>query len=79
LRSQCVPTVIMRQSPSIPELRRQVTRSQLRGLRSFAEVAHKPLLRWVAFTGASAQLFDGGTEAIPYRELLLQRLPELVL
>ena len=57
---------------------RNVTRSQLGGLRSFSEVAHKPLLKWVAFTGQAAQMFDGGVEAIPYRTLLLDRLPELV-
>lgn len=47
------------------------------GLRSFATIAHKPLRRWLVFTGERPQRFDDGTEAIPYRELLLERLPSL--
>ena len=53
-------------------------RKRTGSLRSFSEVAHKPLLKWVAFTGQAAQMFDDGVEAIPYRTLLLDRLPELV-
>lgn len=56
---------------------RQVTRSQLSGLRSLAEVAHRPLHKWIAYTGDKEQRFDGDFEAIPYRQLLLERLPEL--
>jgi predicted AAA+ superfamily ATPase len=56
---------------------RNVSRSQLGGLRSFASVAHKPTRLLVAFQGDRPQRFDDGVEAVPYRRLLLEVLEEL--
>ncbi len=56
---------------------RTVTTSDLRGLRSFAEIAHKPVSLFVVFRGARPQRFERGVEAIPFEEFLLKRLPSL--
>jgi uncharacterized protein len=59
------------------KLGRNVTSAQLSGLRSFAGVAEKPLQSFVVFCGDHPQRFDGGIEAIPYRQFLFEILPEL--
>jgi predicted AAA+ superfamily ATPase len=60
------------------KLGRNVTPSQLGGLRSFASVADKPVRSFVVFQGDRSQRFDQGIEAIPYREFLLETLPGVV-
>jgi uncharacterized protein len=59
------------------KLGRTVTNSELRGLRSFSEVAGKTLVSYVVFQGERAQTLDHGVEAVPYRDFLLTRLPKL--
>ncbi len=51
--------------------------AKLSGLRSFSQVAKKPLSSYVIFTGERAQSLANDVEAVPYREFLLTRLPEL--
>jgi uncharacterized protein len=55
----------------------RVGAAQLSGLRSFSQVARKPLSSYVVFTGERAQSLANDVEAVPYREFLLTRLPEL--
>jgi predicted AAA+ superfamily ATPase len=59
------------------KLARTIAPPQLRGLRSFAEVAGKPLSSYVVFQGDRAQSMGHGIEAVPFREFLLTRLPAL--
>jgi predicted AAA+ superfamily ATPase len=59
------------------KLGRTVASSHLTGLRSFSEVAGKPLSSYVAFQGDRAQSMGHGIEAVPYGEFLLTRLPAL--
>jgi hypothetical protein len=40
-------------------------------------VAHAPVRRVVVFQGERRERFDGETEAVPYREFLLEDLPAL--
>lgn len=47
-----------------------ISPAQLGGLRSFEEVAHKPVEKFVAYRGRSRQKFPGGIAAVPYLELL---------
>lgn len=54
---------------------RNVTAGQLGGLRSFAEVAHRPVGSFVVFGGERAQRLEAGIDAVPYREFLLETLP----
>ncbi len=57
------------------KLGRSVGSAQLSGLRSFADVAHRPLRSFVVFCGDRPQRFDGGIEAVPYQQFLLDTLP----
>ncbi|HXJ19175.1 MAG TPA: AAA family ATPase [Polyangia bacterium] len=50
---------------------------QISGIRSFAEVAGKPVVGCVAFQGARAQSLGAAIEAVPYQDFLLERLPRL--
>jgi predicted AAA+ superfamily ATPase len=59
------------------KLGRTVASAQLGGLRSFSEVAGKPVSTYVVFQGDRAQGMGHGMEAVPYRDFLLTRLPEL--
>jgi predicted AAA+ superfamily ATPase len=54
-----------------------VAPAQLRGLRSFREVAHRRVHGFVVFTGERAQRLDGDVRAVPYAEFLLETLPAL--
>jgi hypothetical protein len=51
--------------------------SDLRGLRSFAEVAERPVSAFVLFQGARAQSLDHGIRAVPYLDFLMTELPRL--
>jgi predicted AAA+ superfamily ATPase len=53
---------------------RNVGRSDLRGLASLAEFAGrcKPLKKWIAYLGESAQILEEGVRAWPYLELLAE-------
>jgi uncharacterized protein len=57
------------------KLGRTVGSTHLHGLRSFAEVAGKPLSSYLVFQGERAQDMGHGIEALPYGEFLLERLP----
>jgi predicted AAA+ superfamily ATPase len=57
------------------KLGRTVATRNLGGLRSFAEVAGKPVSSYIVFQGDHAQTMGHGIEALPYREFLLTRLP----
>lgn len=59
------------------KLGRTVASRHLGGLRSFAEVAGKPLSSYVVFQGDRAQNMGHGIESVPYGEFLLRRLPAL--
>jgi predicted AAA+ superfamily ATPase len=59
------------------KLGRNVASSQLTGLRSFEEVADKPVRSFVVFQGQRSQQFERGILAIPYRTFLLETLTEL--
>ncbi len=54
---------------------RSVSTTQLSGLRSFAEVAHRPVRSFVVFLGERAQKLAARVDAVPYAEFLLERLP----
>lgn len=56
---------------------RNVTESQLTGLRSFAEVTQKPVERLVVYRGERKERFADGTIAMPYQEFLRDFLPAL--
>ncbi len=56
---------------------RGVTSSELSGLRSFQSIADKKVESFLLFGGERAQVLSDGIEAVPYREFLLERLPEL--
>lgn len=53
-----------------------VTESQMRGLRSFGEISHKPFEKYVVYQGP-AQKFSKGELALPYEEFLLRVLPQI--
>ncbi|MCE9625663.1 MAG: DUF4143 domain-containing protein, partial [Deltaproteobacteria bacterium] len=53
-----------------------VSEVQMRGLRSFEEIANKPVEKWVVYQGESSQTFTMGERAVPYRDFLLKILPE---
>jgi predicted AAA+ superfamily ATPase len=59
------------------KLGRNVGTGDLTGLRSFAEIAHRPLKAYVVFRGERAQRLGAGIEAVPYQEFLLRTLPAL--
>lgn len=52
-----------------------VTEAQMKGLRSFEEIAHKPVEKFLVFQGEREQKFSKGEIAVPYREFLLETLP----
>ena len=59
-------------------LGRDVSASQLGGLRSFAELADKPVKRFVVFQGDKPQRLPSGVEVVvPYLHFLLHTLPDL--
>jgi predicted AAA+ superfamily ATPase len=58
-------------------LARNVPASQLGGLRSFADLADKPVKRFVVFQGDKAQRLAGGIEVVPYLHFLQHTLPDL--
>lgn len=51
---------------------RNATESDLRGLRSFEAVAHKPVKKLLVYRGETAQRFSKGELALPYGEFLLR-------
>lgn len=55
-----------------------VTEAQMSGLRSFEEIAHKPVEKFLVFQGERKQKFSKGEIAIPYQEFLLRILPRFV-
>jgi predicted AAA+ superfamily ATPase len=59
------------------KLGRHVGASDLRGLRSFAEVAERPVSAFVLFQGERAQSLDHGIRAVPYLDFLMTELPRL--
>lgn len=52
-----------------------VRESDTGGLRSFEEVAHKPVKKFLLFTGDSPQRFSRGETAVPYQRFLQTILP----
>lgn len=54
---------------------KSVTESETWGLRSFEEVAHKPVKKFILFTGESLQRFSRGEIAVPYRRFFQSILP----
>jgi predicted AAA+ superfamily ATPase len=59
------------------KLARNVAHADLRGLRSFAAVAHRPVRAFVVFTGDRAQRLADAVTAVPYLEFFLETLPRL--
>ena len=54
---------------------KNVTEAEMWGLRSFEEVAHKPVKKFILFTAESPQRFSRGETAIPYQQFLQTTLP----
>ena len=54
---------------------KNVTESETGGLRSFEEVAHKPVKKFILFTGESPQRFSRGETAVPYQQFFRTLLP----
>lgn len=54
---------------------KNVTEGETGGLRSFEEVAHKPVKKFILFTGESPQRFAGGETAVPYQRFFQAILP----
>ena len=57
------------------KLGRNVSESQTRGLRSFEDVADKPVTKYVLYLGDTRQKFSEGMIAVPYQDFLLNILP----
>lgn len=55
--------------------RQNVTESETGGLRSFEEVAHKPVKKFILFTGESPEAFSRGETAVPYQRFFQHILP----
>lgn len=53
---------------------KNVAESQTRGLRSFEEIAHKPVTKYLVYTGSTRQVFSKGEIAVPYRHFLLEEM-----
>lgn len=49
---------------------KNISENQMRGLRSFEEVEHKPLEKYLVYTGERRQRFSQGETALSYREFL---------
>ena len=56
---------------------RNASPSWMRGLRSFEEVAHKPVEKWVVFQGEKREKFERGEVVVPYQEFLDRILPKI--
>lgn len=56
------------------KLSRNISESDLRGLRSLEEVAHKPLRKYVVYQGDTRQKFSRGEIAVPFEEFLLEEI-----
>jgi predicted AAA+ superfamily ATPase len=56
---------------------KNVSESQMRGLRSLEEIAHRPLEKYVVYQGESEQSFSKGELAIPFRKFFFEILPTL--
>lgn len=54
---------------------KSVSENQAAGLRSFEEVAHKPVRKFILFTGEAPQRFSRGETAIPYPTFFQTTLP----
>lgn len=54
-----------------------VAERELKGLRSFREVARRPVRSYVVYTGATRQRWPDGVMAVPYREFLCEELSRL--
>lgn len=52
-----------------------VAEAQMSGLRSFEEIAHKPVEKFLVFQGERKQKFSKGEIAVPYQDFLLKILP----
>lgn len=59
------------------KLGRSATETQMSGLRSFEEVAHKPVDKILVYQGETRQKFSGGELAVPYQSFLSDLLPSL--
>ncbi len=59
------------------KLGKNVSESQMTGLRSFQTIAEKPVSKYVLYLGETRQKFSGGELAIPYKEFLLDILPAI--
>lgn len=55
---------------------KNVSEAQMRGLRSFEEISHKPFEKYVVYQG-TAQKFSKGELALPYEEFFLKVLPQI--
>lgn len=49
---------------------KNVSENQMKGLRSFEEVAHKPVKKYLVSTGGTRQRFSKAETALPYQEFL---------
>jgi predicted AAA+ superfamily ATPase len=56
---------------------KSVSEGQTRGLRSFEEVSHKPVKKYILFTGEAPQRFSQGETAIPYPQFFHTILPRV--
>lgn len=49
---------------------KNISESDLRGLRSFETIAHKPVEKYIVYRGETRQKFPGGELALPYQDFL---------
>jgi predicted AAA+ superfamily ATPase len=54
-----------------------VKESELSGFKSFAEIAHKPIIKYVVYQGESRQQFSANVLAVPIKEFLLKEIKKL--
>ena len=53
---------------------KNVAETDTRGLRSFGEIAHKPVKKYLVYHGTARQRFSQGETALPYQEFLNETL-----
>lgn len=56
---------------------KNLSETQMKGLRSFEEVAHKPVEKYIVYQGKTRQKFSKGELAVPYRDFFLKLLANI--
>jgi predicted AAA+ superfamily ATPase len=56
---------------------RNVSEAELVGFKSFEEVAHKPVVKYVIYQGTSRQLFSNKVLAVPIKDFFTSEIQKL--